>query len=365
LVQHSMPLPGFSVGAAGVRLFFVLSGFLITGILLREKDSERPMGCVFRRFYARRGLRIFPLFYLAILLAVLFGLPRIGEALPWHLLYATNFLLAQTPESTGEGYALGHFWSLAVEEQFYLFWPAVILLTPRRWLPRVFLGVVLSAPLTRGLLLATGHEGWPVHVLTSSCFDGLGLGALLALFFHLRVAQRSWWLRSNLAGALAALPLVGLMAMYHGADVGYRVYMVGEYFAQSLLFMWLVGRAAVGFEGAAGWLLSNRLITYLGQISYGIYVYQGLAPDALEALGVAMPELHSIGLLVALPAVTLPAAMLSWHLIERPINDMKRHFAYPASEPAGESAGAVELIGEPTAGETLSLAEPATSTAEA
>lgn len=325
LVQHSISIPGFSIGAAGVRLFFVLSGFLITGILLRERDSRKATGPILQRFYVRRMLRIFPLFYLAILLAVVFQLPRIQEALPWHLTYTTNFLVAQAA-SDEHGYPLGHFWSLAVEEQFYMFWPAVILFTPARWLPSVFAAVILSAPLTRLMLLRGGYDGWPIHAVTTSCFDGLGMGALLALAFHLNLAQHSWWLNSKAAGGLAVVPIVALMTMYYALDVGYTVYIVLEYLAQSLLFMWLVGRAANGFTGTAGAILSNPLATYLGQISYGLYVYQGLVPAVLLVYGITFPPEGTVMALLVLVAVTVSTSMLSWHVFEKPINGLKRNF---------------------------------------
>src|SRR4051794_4968905 len=83
IVQHSYPPPEFRLGNAGVRLFFVLSGFLITGILLRERDSQATIGDMLNRFYARRVVRIFPLFYFAILLAYALQFPGIRDILPW------------------------------------------------------------------------------------------------------------------------------------------------------------------------------------------------------------------------------------------------------------------------------------------
>jgi peptidoglycan/LPS O-acetylase OafA/YrhL len=98
LVQHSLPPQGVNIGGLGVKLFFVLSGFLITGILIRERgcgESGAPVRKLLSVFYARRFLRIFPLFYAALALAVLFQIPRIMEALPWHLTYTSNLMIAR------------------------------------------------------------------------------------------------------------------------------------------------------------------------------------------------------------------------------------------------------------------------------
>lgn len=331
LVQHSTPLPQFNVGGAGVRLFFVLSGFLITGILLRQRDSRASRSSIATRFYGRRALRIFPLFYFALLVAVVFQLPGIEVSLPWHLAYASNFLVARSHDlgDVDAGYALGHFWSLAVEEQFYLVWPAVILLTPARWLTPVMLGMIACGPLSRAVLVQLGHHGAALHVLPTTCLDSLGLGALLAAFFHTSREKIAPLLRSWKWGLAAVTPFIALLSAYLITGSGYRPYIVLEYFTMSLAFMWIVGAAAIGFRGPVGWLLESWPLAYLGRISYGIYVYQGLVPALLVAYGWYVPEHGTWQLLVFLPAVTIPVAALSWHLFEKPLNDLKRYSPYP------------------------------------
>jgi len=140
------------IGWVGVQLFFVLSGFLITDILLRMKDTLRAGG-YFKKFYGRRFLRIFPLYYFYLLImfivtaALIFYGYRINymrlyqDQLPYALAYIYNFFNA-SPAYNGESWLVGHLWSLSVEEQFYLAWPLLIFLTPKKRLKKLFVGAI-------------------------------------------------------------------------------------------------------------------------------------------------------------------------------------------------------------------------------
>ena len=150
VVVHHSPLVAFvpiPFGAIGVRLFFVLSGFLITGILLRCRD-DRPDGSPgdrwfsLRQFYIRRFLRIFPLYYFVVTCAVILNYGCARSLLPWLLTYTLNVQLA----ISGEWNEFSHFWSLAVEEHFYLAWPWVVLFVPRRWVGSAAVLLVLTGP---------------------------------------------------------------------------------------------------------------------------------------------------------------------------------------------------------------------------
>ena len=130
---------GLTFGFLGVQLFFVLSGFLITGILLRGREvahrTQQSARKSFGLFYARRFLRIFPLFYATLAVAWWVGLPEVRDSVFWHLAYASNIYFVHIGDWHG---SISHLWSLAVEEQFYLVWPFIILLTPRRFLLPVY-----------------------------------------------------------------------------------------------------------------------------------------------------------------------------------------------------------------------------------
>src|SRR5688572_4277989 len=173
-------------GWVGVDLFFVLSGFLITGILLDTRGSDR----YFTTFYARRTLRIFPLYYLVLFLGlvVLPNFPEAHQALTgvgdnpppqWpYWLYLTNFSIAD------RGWAHGWLdvaWSLAIEEHFYLVWPLVIWLCPPRVMAALCAVIILAEPAARIFARATNVDPLPIYVLTWFRVDGLAIGALLAL----------------------------------------------------------------------------------------------------------------------------------------------------------------------------------------
>src|SRR5258708_1651704 len=133
-----------NLGSLGVQLFFVISGFLITGILIDSREA--PLGRYLKTFYFRRALRIVPSYYLAVLVGALIGEPSTAAYLDAHLAYATNYAIFRGGDWIGPS---THFWSLAVEQQFYLVCPWVIHATPLRALPFCFLGIGLAAPLWR------------------------------------------------------------------------------------------------------------------------------------------------------------------------------------------------------------------------
>ena len=317
-------------GALGVQLFFVLSGFLITGILLSCKrgieSGQQSLGFSLRRFYARRTLRIFPAYYLTLALTATTLWPVVRETLPWHLAYASNFYLASLGSWREP---ISPLWTLSVEEQFYLLWPPVVLLVPRRWLPRVVLGVVAAAPLFRmATWLAGAPDLWRV-VLLPSCMDALGLGALLAC---LRDDPARDGVRRALArsGLLAALPLYALLvqlgAARGGAPLDARV---AEGTLSALACLWAVDGAVRGFGGLAGRALDARALRSMGRISYGIYLFHPFTPRLLgEFIGPPHLEPGSHLAIVAQVALTLALAALSWRYLEGPINARKERFPY-------------------------------------
>jgi peptidoglycan/LPS O-acetylase OafA/YrhL len=342
LVSHFCPTTSkvftltrlIDLGGLGVRLFFVLSGFLITGILLRskrycEKDGL-PVLHAFRQFYARRVLRIFPLFYLVLGLAAVLNIPPVRQTFAWHAAFLTNFYIY----FHGWKGATNHFWTLAVEEQFYLAWPWVILLVSRRRLYAAILVTIAVGPIFRLLFgLGTGSYATPIFPL--SCLDTLGVGALLALRKDQMAGQQSREYPFGKAGLLlgfAALVVFILFgAMHQGRIIGYVIFDVGA----ALLAGWVVLRASTGFRGPIGKLLEIKPLIYLGTISYGIYVYHNFIPTLMYKNW----GLPTIADLLELPCawpldsllkggIAISVAALSWHFFERPINNLKRYFKY-------------------------------------
>ena len=326
LAYHWLPelQATFAAGRYGVRLFFVISGFLITGILLRLRATtlagEQSFAISMRQFYMRRVLRIFPLFYLVVITAAVLGIPNIRQQFVWHILYLSNVLFALKGYS---GYA-SHFWSLAVEEQFYLLWPAIVLLLRPRALKPVLLGMVAIGPawrITATLLGARTEAAWlPVF----ACLDSLALGALLALA----------WERSDESFArkclLAGVPLAAFAILTDALNFAPKLHHGVSDLAGSLLFVWLVDGAAHGFSGIGGAILRNPLLRYVGKISYGIYVYHFFVPYGLHRAGLK-PMLDSVPWsvnVIIFTVVTIAISALSWHAFEAPINNLKRFVSY-------------------------------------
>jgi peptidoglycan/LPS O-acetylase OafA/YrhL len=316
---------GISLGGFGVWLFYVLSGYLITGILVRSREKAElcgvSRGSVWFAFWARRALRIFPLYYLAIFLAVALGLGSSRSEWPWYATFLGNVRIAVLGEFST---VFGHFWSLAVEEQFYLLWPAACFFLPRRLLVRLAIASVLLAPCLRFILLRlTGNQVSSV-ILMPCCLDGLGLGAVLALNGR---GPRVW------AAALGLALGLGVAASRRNG-VLWSPRTALEPLSFSLISWWLVGRAAPGFHGWAGRVLAFPPLVYLGRISFGVYVIHLMVPAtvgrAQSILNVWLRYPHDPGgtQLAYVSTVSVALASLSWYLMERPLNDLKRFFPY-------------------------------------
>ncbi|PYX88667.1 MAG: hypothetical protein DMG67_16675 [Acidobacteria bacterium] len=315
--------------ACGVQLFFVLSGFLITGILLdsrKQVEAGVSRFWMLRQFYTRRFLRIFPLYYAVVLVAWIIKLPGFTDTLGWNLSYLTNFYIVQNGKWIE---AASHLWTLSVEEQFYLVWPWVVLFLPSRWILRTFIGVAIFAVGYR--LLASSWLGAWANITPFASFDCFGAGALLA------VAQRRDTagdprLRRILCvvGLSLGVPLLvsALVSQYPPQSVAGRIGLMNV--AMPLLCMPLISRAAEGFTGIAGIVLNQRPIRYIGRISYGIYIFHVPVVYLINLNGskwlTRLP--FPIPIAAVFLILTLGVASISWHFFEHPINRLKRLFPY-------------------------------------
>jgi peptidoglycan/LPS O-acetylase OafA/YrhL len=310
----------------GVPLFFVLSGFLITGILLRCRDTmesnKQSFGFTLKRFYIRRFLRILPIYYLTLFItAIIFK--QVRNIFFWHLTYTTNImvLLKGSFDETST-----HFWSLSMEEQFYLFWPFIILLTPKKHLLKVILATIILAVVSRFGCYFVGLNHIQIYVFPLTSLDSLGLGALLAFFIHYQY-DRSKKSLSNL-GLWICLPILILSILFQKAEA-FEVLIKPTILA--LFYVWLVSRAAVGFSGFVGKMLELKPLVFIGKISYGLYVYHYFMipiffkifrnPDSLNKASVSFEIILEF-------TATLLVSILSWFLIEKPINNLKHKFSY-------------------------------------
>jgi len=331
---HHWSLPQFGLGIIGVQLFFVLSGFLITRILLDLRDNRnnellQRVGFSLRQFYARRFLRIFPLFYFCLLLFVILDRFEIRETALWHFFYLSNvrFFLLGTFEVP-----FSHFWTLAVEEQFYLIWPLVVLLTPARHLPRILILLILFGPLTRGLIWLTFDQDFAsTSTLLPANLDTLGMGALGACWMNRAASAPSPAIVRKFFITVIALAALEIFFTRFLALSGLLVTVLDST-AVAIVSLGLVLTGIKGFPPHVGHFLLNPLIQYLGRISYGLYVWHMFAPallrNALKLSGLPEEWNHGIVGFLLLFLGTVVMASLSWFLLERPLNRLKRHFPY-------------------------------------
>jgi peptidoglycan/LPS O-acetylase OafA/YrhL len=319
----------FFFGWAAVDLFFVLSGYLITSIILHHEPSPQW----FRAFYARRILRIWPIYYLT-LFALLAVTPLMSQtvrldALPYYLTFTQNiqhYWFGALPPFTPK---FAHTWTLAIEEQFYLFWPLLVMVAGRKRLAPLCLGLVVVAAAGRAL----GFDSW---LLLTRC-DGFGLGALLAVIFCAGALPFSS--RPARTGILAAAVVTGASVLAAGAMVHGPHSLLSPVrppwpsatlLAINLAFCGCVG-LSINYAGSRALKpLRSRVLCYLGKVSYGLYLYHTIVfwlVDRIAArIGVEpSPMLGAVKLLGG-----FAAAAASWHFIERPILALKERFPYRA-----------------------------------
>ncbi len=324
------------LGGLGVELFFVLSGYLITGILLDARAQAEAMGVskssIIKSFYARRFLRIFPLYYLVIFITYLLGAVNIQQYIGWHLSYLTNFNIFFQDKWIGEA---SHLWSLAVEEQFYLLWPFVILFTPKRFLFATVVGFILLAPTFKLLYLFLDLEGSRLGVLPISSFHYLGAGALLALIERSRKFRQDEYWRTKMPLSIKWIGIVGLtvfafLQLFPELLGKAPILVLFREFALISIFISITMGAAQGFNGMAGNLLAARPMVYIGQISYGLYLFHNFIPYFTQKLlrSYDIAHVNPQWLLLLNLSMLLTLSTVSWHLFESQLNKYKKNFPY-------------------------------------
>ncbi len=325
-------------GWSGVNLFFVLSGFLITGILYDAKGRSDGL----KNFYARRALRIFPLYY-GVVIAYFLLFPRLFPACVenvrgnWHYqawiwLYAVNWCMY----FKAHGFPmLGHFWSLAIEEHFYLVWPFIIRSCSRQVSMKICAALIITATLFRFGLLASGQSAGYVWVLDPSHFDGLALGSLIAL-----AARGPGGLSALRRPALWAVLICSNMVtclfgyMREAMHVHWRFQLYGWTplvlcFGSALVLVILAPR-----QSFIGKVFHSRFLRFFGTYSYGLYVYHALLYGQFQVwfptevfqrvLGSYIPAVLLHALLATL--VSVAVSWVSYHGFEKPIMKLKDYF---------------------------------------
>jgi peptidoglycan/LPS O-acetylase OafA/YrhL len=316
-------------GSFGVDLFFVLSGYLITKILLNARESapENEKLQIIKSFYMRRILRIFPIYFLLIFI-VAYGLSEefVKANIGYYLTYTSNFL--DFNHRSWEG--LYHTWSLAIEEQFYLFWPWIIIFSPKKYLP----GIILSSI---GIGIFSNLAIYYLYgkfflVLLPPCLTAFGIGALLA---YVQVNQK--FEKIAIRTFQFALPLCIILFFF---------YQFGHQFILSRAVNSVISISLINYvtreryNRVTAFIFNNRILSGIGKISYGLYLYHLLLPNYyLQLVQYLQTKITINGRLLI--RLTVPPssyliylsllfliAILSYNFIEIPFLKLKRYFNY-------------------------------------
>lgn len=357
------------IGWVGVSLFFVLSGFLITGILLDMKKSLAAKD-YFIKFYGRRFLRIFPLYYFYLILMALVTTWLISvpfrpkymqlflDQVWYAVLYVYDFFFATSSIKYSD--FLDHFWSLSVEEQFYIFWPLLILIVPNKWLKKLFIVFIVLGPVFR-LAFFFFHTLGSFRSLASSVslatyplpfshIDAFAFGAYISCFS----IPKAW---KQFLFLLGLLPIVGLVSEYLATGQIGAISALGFplLLREAYKFIWAYSFInyffAVMIYGVAreGWFtrfLEWSPLRYLGKISYGLYIYHFPIiwfSLRISELGIPQEYVKPLSAVISF-FVTLLMASLSFYLMERPITNLKDRFF--VLKPSDRHKHSIELAGE-------------------
>lgn len=326
-----------TVGQTGVDLFFVLSGFLITRILLGAKSKEK----FFSTFYARRAIRIWPLYYFFLVLT-LFLLPILaGDAIQsfdqhWYWwAHLQNLPLAYGWDWGGPQI----YWSLAIEEHFYLVWPLLVYMLSRRQLAVTSVVLVLGSLALRPLMLSWGVD---VFYFTLTRFDALCLGALLAILEPALLTQST--ANRRLFSSLLAITFIPLLLTYTVmAGSGAAWIQVVKYPLIGLVYVSLMGVAINSTDSSVfRRVFESWPLCFLGSISYGLYLYHSLCFEWFDQL-----VSNDYPLLMMPLAFLFSAAVAyaSFHLFEKPFLSLKRFFKYPQAAPAAALSAPAVMAG--------------------
>lgn len=338
----------FPLGQLGVTMFFVLSGFLITRILIQSKIKDDNTGrshwFSVKQFIIRRSIRIFPIYFLAIFILYVLDVPPVRETIWWCLTYSTNLYIASKEHWMG---TIDHLWSLAVEEQYYLIFPYLILFLPSKHYLKILTLMIFISVGLRIFLFLNGNDWMVQYVLMPTCLDSFGLGGLLAYFFTFK--KETYFKEFSTPKYLMMSLLLLIVFLYFSrqyqlssSQTHHFGNLVLERFIGSVFCFFLIARAVSGYGGIMKWVLENPVSVYLGRISYGLYLYHNFIYNFFHTpqTSLILRVLHRIQRII--PTITQNAvfeityffgitvivASISWYCIEKPVNKLKKYFTY-------------------------------------
>ena len=319
-------------GDFGVYLFFVLSGFLITSILLNEKSKNENENrlIVIKNFFIRRSLRIFPIYYIFILFCF-FNYEFVREHIAYYLTYTSNIL----PYRANHSNILAHTWSLSVEEQFYLLWPWLIIYIPSKYLKHtMFLSIIIGLA-ARYMVVFVWHHGYPF--LSINCIDSFAIGALYALA---RLNKETC--KQFEKGFRTLFPVLLFLLWRIAPYGGLPVAVIFEKFMCDIIALGLIIFAINNeYVWIKKYVLENTVLNYIGRISYGLYLYHFTLGPRYDVFIAAYAKAHPgtpaffynyySAYCIKLTMLFI-ICWLSFMLIEQPILRIKKRFEYAPSK---------------------------------
>lgn len=334
LISHWVFVPAvqsMGLGFLGVNLFFVISGFLITEILMKDIQEGRTNGAILKKFYWRRTLRIFPIYYIACIILLLLNYEDSKQVFWYNVSYTTNIYNYISGNIT-EGYS--HIWSLCVEEQFYLFWPLILLLGNKHARNVIILFIIISLA-TRAWFWYSKPHNYDIfnYRMTPACLDVFGLGAILAYIKtkheeKLQLYLKMWWL------PLSCFIIYCINAYYLHHPVINEIF---NRFLVGVISVFLIGWAIYRHKYIQP-LLRHSWLKYIGRISYGVYLYHIFVSTGLQdkvneyLLSIDysfMPALRYNLYIITAPlyaGITILLAAISYRMIELPFLRLKTKF---------------------------------------
>jgi len=341
LADHfHVPLPPIlHVGPVGVRFFFILTGYFITLSLfkVREAAAESPgdRSLFLNRFYLGRILRVGPPFYLALLIGSLLGIHEIYDNLFWLATFQTNNYIVHL------GFwptAISHFWSLAVQEQFYILWPVVVLTMPKRYFFPLMLACMVFALGFRMTCILSGATEVTRWVTLCGCLDSFAAGALIAYLKERRLLEKIQYLPR---AVLLAIPFFAIasyfLARYMTMLDHDNIYLALAETFDAFFLSWVLIASLNGIKSRYASFLGWSPLIYLGRISYGVYVYHVFIIVLLSPYLIAN-GLDVVTRSAVLLVVTLALSALSWHWLEQPIIAWKNRLGETKPAPANKPA---------------------------
>lgn len=327
---------GFQLGWSGVVVFFVISGFLITEILINSKQSPS----YYRNFYIRRLLRICPPYYTVIIGSILLFLV-LEKATPndllYHITYTQNIYWVLTNYVSDLQPFLAHTWTLAIEEQFYLLWPLLIFLIPTKHLPKLCSVFIIIAITFRIIMVVLNYD-YASSILLFSQIDSLALGASLACYKNGYIKNKTteFIYRNSMFIGFAGIILIIVYNCYiYKIDFlsSYKLFVsppgyvnnpftIQIYFFVSMVSMGLLLYCYKNI-GIAHIMLSNKVLVHIGQLSYGLYLYHW---PLLVIINRFLPDITGVTLVLLLFTTTYTISIISFYSIEKYFRALKKRY---------------------------------------